>query len=91
MKPGDKITVIDFGVVRRATIDSEPIELVNGAVDASWTAPIIDLPDTWQRDTHAIGSVDLTYREGIDWIRGWYEEGSPELVALLAAHALSSR
>ena len=28
--------------------------------------------------------------EGLDWIRGWHEEGSEELNALLAAHKLAA-
>lgn len=56
----------------------------------------------WQDRTQELGSIvrlhwgsvetiAIVGDEGVDWIRGHFALGSPEILALEAAHALASR
>jgi len=76
-RQGDKITAID-GKVYRAIVGHGGHGLASGYF--RWH------PASKRSSTRA-------YREdteGLDWIRGWHEEGSNELNALLAAHKLAA-
>lgn len=81
---GDKITAID-GEVHRGVVDEGGNGLAPGYF--RW--------HTGDRNSPAPGRpwAMRAYREdteGLDWIRGWHEEGSDELNALLAAHKLAA-
>lgn len=82
--PGDKITAID-GEVHRGVVDEGGNGLAPGYF--RW--------HTGDRNSPAPGRpwAMRAYREdteGLSWIRGWHEEGSEELSALLAAHKLAA-
>ena len=80
--PGDKITTID-GEVHRGVVDGSGDGLEPGYFRwHTWTDLGEDRPwamRAYREDT-----------EGLSWIRGWHEEGSEELNALLAANKLQA-
>ena len=91
MKHGDKIMVVDGSRVRRASIDSDPIEVTILSSPSDETGSKA-MSATWKVRTvgHglAIGGV-ISCDEGVRWIRGHHARRSPEVRALLTANALS--
>lgn len=75
---GDRITAID-GRVFQAVVDKGGDGLAPGYFRWHPLGDGSNLNRAYREDT-----------EGLSWIRGWHEEGSEELNALLAANKLQA-
>lgn len=81
LKIGDPVTVLTFALEEGNTSSQTVVWDIFRTVDREVTRFRVQLPV-------GIVSVYWTEDEGMRWIRGHHEEGSPEVRALLTARAL---
>jgi hypothetical protein len=84
---GAKITVLCLPVDRRYADLSYCVPM-RGTVIKVTEHDDSDARITWRMETGEYGPWLPPHREGVEWIRGWHNEKSDEVLALLAAAAL---